>query len=417
MVTGLRGRSTGTVLAGVGVVVALALGGGLLLSAGNPIPPADEAAQRYTDLDAYNATYTVSYDEPGETRTVSVRNTVSPDSGTLRSEVLAPPGRAGNLRVYNGSVAWLYNATRNTVTRVTQADPQVVPRQRAVVRSIVAAANGEDPSPRVSPLPVVPGSESASAVENTTGELEASYDGTATVAGREAHVVSLTPAANATTSITEQTVWLDAEYFVPLRSNTTLEFEENRTVISQEVTEVSFEPTLPPGIFEFDPPGGAQPERTTAAVASYESRAALTAATSFPVPDPAVPEQFELSRAQLTVRSDRTGVTLRYASGLNVISVTAGNGSEFDTVTGEPVSVGNRTGRFSVSGQVGRVVWTCGSYEYAVAGTVLRETLAEVARSVADSADACVPATASDPAPMSALGASGASATAGTASR
>ncbi len=417
MVTGPRGQSTGIVLAGVGVVVALALGAGLLLSAGNPIPPADEAAQRYTDLDAYNATYTVTYDESGETRTVSVRNTVSPDSGTLRSEVLAPPGRAGNLRVYNGSVAWLYNATRNTVTRVTQADPQVVPRQRAVVRSIVSAANGEDPSSRVSPLPVVPGSESASAVENTTGELEASYDGTATVAGREAYVVSLTPATNATTSITEQTVWLDTEYFVPLRSNTTLEFEGNRTVISQEITEVAFEPALPPGIFEFDSPAGAQPERTTAAVASYESRAALAAATSFPVPDPSVPDQFELSQAQLTVRPDRTGVTLRYTSGLNVISVTAGNGSEFDTVTGEPVSVGNRTGRFGTSGQVGRVVWTCGSAEYSVAGTVPREALADVARSVANSADACVPATVSDPAPMPALGAAGASATAGTASR
>ena len=414
MVTGTRGRSAGVLLVGVGVVVALALGAGLLLTGGTPLPSADEAAQQYSELDAYNATYTVTFNEPGETRTVRVRNTVSPDSGELRSEALAPPSRVGNLRVYNGSVAWLYNATRDTVTRVAQAEPQVVPRQRAVVRSVVAAANGEDASSRVSPLPVVPGSEGGSAVENATAELEASYEGTATVAGREAHVISLTPAANATTSITEQTVWLDTEYFVPLRVNATLVFEGNRTVISQEATGVSFEPDLPPGVFEFDPPVSGDPERSTAEVTTYESRADLAAATAFPVPDPTVPGRFGLSRAQLTVRPDRAAVVLRYTSGVNVISVVAGNGTEFDTATGEPVRVGNRTGRFDVSGQVGRVVWTCGAYEYAVAGTVPRETLTSVARSVADSADACLPATASDPAPMPALDAA---ATAGTASR
>lgn len=412
MVTGTRGRSVAIALAGVGVAVALVLAGGLLLAGGNALPPADDAAERYATLDAYNATYTVTVERPGETRTVRVRNTVSPDSGKLRSEALAPPSRAGTLRVYNGSVAWLYNATRNTVTRVTQTEPQVVPRQRAVVRSVVAAANGEEPSSRVSPLPVVPGT-GGSTVENATGELEASYEGTATVAGREAHVISLTPAGNATTSITEQTLWLDAEYFVPLRSNATLEFDGNRTVVSQEATGVSFEPDLPPGIFEFEPPAGAQPERSTAEVTSYGSRTDLAAATAFPVPEPAVPSRFDLSRAQLTVRPDRTGVILRYTSGVNVISVVAGNGSEFDTAAGEPVRVGNRTGRFDVSGQVGRVVWTCGSYEYAVAGTVPRETLTAVARSVADSADACVPATAADPAPMPAMDTA---ATAGTAS-
>lgn len=415
MVPGTRGRSAGVVLAGVGVVVALALGAGLLLTGGNALPPADEAAQQYSELDAYNATYTVTLEEPGESRTVRVRNTVSPDSGELRSEVLAPASRAGTRRAYNGSVAWFYNATENTVTQVTQTDPQVVPRQRAVVRSVVAAANGEEPSSRVSPLPVVPGPESGSAVENATGELEASYEGTATVAGREAHVISLTPAANATTSITEQTLWLDTEHFVPLRVNATLVFEGERTVVSQEATEVSFEPGLPPGIFEFDPPAGAAPERTTADVTTFESRVDLAAATAFPVPDPTVPDRFDLSRAQLTVRSDRAAAVLRYTSGVNVISVIAGNGSEFDTVTGEPVSVGNRTGRFEVSGQVGRVVWTCGNYEYAVAGTVPQETLTAVARSVADSADACIPATASDPAPSPAL--ERAPATAGTASR
>ena len=414
MVTGTRGRSV-VVLAGVGVTLALALGAGLLLTGGNALPPADEAVKQYDSLDAYNATYTVTFEESGEPRTVRVRNTVSPDSGELRSEALAPPSRAGNLRVYNGSVAWLYNATENTVTRVAQTDPQVVPRQRAVVRSVVAATNGEDPSSRVSPLPVVPGPGSGAAVGNATGELEASYEGTATVAGRETYVISLTPAATATTSITEQTLWLDAEHFVPLRTDTTLEFGGNRTVISQEVTEVTFEPDLPPGVFEFDPPAGAQPERTTAAVTSYESRADLDAATALPVAEPAVPGQFELSRAQLTVRPDRAATVLRYTSGVNVISVIVGNGSEFDAVSGEPVQVGNRTGRFDASGQVGRVVWTCGDYEYAVAGTVPRETLTSVARSVADSADACVPATASDPAPRPALG--GASATAGTASR
>jgi len=209
------------VLAGVGAVAVLAPSAGLLLTGGNALPTADEAAQQYAGLDAYNATYTVTFEEPGETRTVRVRNTVSPDSGELRSRTLAPPGQAGNLRVYNGSVAWLYNATRNTVTRVTQTEPRVVPRQQAVVRSVVGAANGGDPPSQVSPLPVVPGSEGGEAVENTTGTLETSYEGPETVAGREAHVIALRPVANATTSITRQTVWLDTEHFVPLRTDTT----------------------------------------------------------------------------------------------------------------------------------------------------------------------------------------------------
>jgi hypothetical protein len=65
MVTGTRGRSAGVLLVGVGVVVALALGAGLLLTGGTPLPSADEAAQQYSELDAYNATYTVTFDEPG----------------------------------------------------------------------------------------------------------------------------------------------------------------------------------------------------------------------------------------------------------------------------------------------------------------------------------------------------------------
>jgi len=68
------------VLAGVGAVAVLAPSAGLLLTGGNALPTADEAAQQYAGLDAYNATYTVTFEEPGETRTVRVRNTVSPDS-------------------------------------------------------------------------------------------------------------------------------------------------------------------------------------------------------------------------------------------------------------------------------------------------------------------------------------------------
>jgi outer membrane lipoprotein-sorting protein len=408
MVPGTRGRSVAVVLAGVGVVTMLALGAGLLLAGGNALPPADETVQQYDSLDAYNATYTITSEKPAETRTVRAQVTVSPDSGAVRVEVLAPPDRAGNLRIFNGSVSWFYNATENTVTRITQPDPRVVSRERTVVRSAVTAANSEEPTSQVSPLPVAPGSGRDRAVGNTTGTLEGFYEGTETVAGREAHVVSLRPVANDTTSIAEQTVWLDTEYFIELRSETTLEFGGNRTVLTRNITDVSFEPDLPSGVFEFDPSAGTQPERRTGAVTAYESRADLAAATALPVPDPTVPDRFDLSAAQLVVRPNRTGAVLRYTSGTNVITAIAGNGSAFDTVAGEPVPVGNRTGRFDVSGRAGRVVWTCGSYEYAVTGRVPQETLVEVARSVADSADACVPATASDPAPTAALGASAA---------
>lgn len=378
-------------LVAVLLLVALVVGAGLLLTGGNPLPSGEEAAQRYGSLDAYNATYVVTYDEPDGNRTVRVRNTVSPDSGKLRSEALAPPAHAGNLRVYNGSVAWLYNATRNSVTRVTQPEALAVPQQRALVRSLVAAANGDGPSSRVSPLPVVPAGGAGSPVENATGQLTVSYDGTATVAGREAYVLAMTPAEGAETAIERQTVWLDTEWFVPLKTRATLEFGDNRTVVSQAATEITVEPDLPTGVFEFDPPAGAR-SAETAAVTEYDSRAGLAAATAFPVPDPTVPDRFELSGARLVVRENRTAAVLRYTSGVNVVTVLAGNGSEYDDLTGDPVAVGNRTGRFSVSGQVGRVVWTCGAYEYSVSGTLSRKTLADVARSVAARAEACGPA-------------------------
>jgi outer membrane lipoprotein-sorting protein len=382
------GGSRARVLLAVVVVAALAVGGGLLLTGETSLPSGEEAAQQYGSLDAYNATYVVTYDEPNGTRTVRVRNTVSPDSGELRAEVLEPPSRAGNLRVYNGSVTWLYNATRNSVTRVTQPDPQVVPQQQALIHSLVAGANGDGPSSRISPLPVVPAGGAGSPVENATGELTVSYDGTATVAGRDAHVLVLTPVEEADTVIRNQTVWLDTERFIPLKSRAVLQFGDDRTVVSQETTAVAVGPDLPPGAFEFTPPAGARSEGT-AAVTEYGSRAALRNATAFPVPDPTVPDRFELSGARLVVRPDRTAAVLRYTSGVNVISVLAGNGSEYDNVTGEPVAIGNRTGRFSVSGQVGQVVWSCGPYEYSVAGTVSKGTLTEVASSVAARAGAC----------------------------
>jgi hypothetical protein len=146
---------------------------------------------------------------------------------------------------------------------------------------------------------------------------------------------------------------------------------------------VTFNPDLPPGTFRFDR------DRLPAAVEetrfrSYDSREALAANVSMPVPDPNVPEGYELDRASYR-SDDPTVVTLTYERRADEppIRIWVNDDDRYVSADGTAVSVGTRTAWLARANGTTWVEWTADGYGYTVQGPVDNGTLVRIARSVA----------------------------------
>jgi outer membrane lipoprotein-sorting protein len=147
------------------------------------------------------------------------------DGGQSRVAWRAPPSIAGNVNVYNGSTLVRYNATANAYVRIGTEDVAPFKDGSGEIADVVDAAreNGEttvdEPPAGGAPLPAVPAGDSAAGSVDTDvdSRFEVTYEGTETVADREAYVIDY-DAVDASEGIVEQTIWLDTEYFITLKS-------------------------------------------------------------------------------------------------------------------------------------------------------------------------------------------------------
>ena len=352
---------------------------------------ADDAADRLAEIEDVSATReTVIEREDGTNKTVE-NVTLRPQTGEVRAIQLEGP-RQTDVRVSNGSVLWLYDEEKATVQVLDHQDPDGpaavdIQRLDRLLTQLHEATSGEPaPTREITPLPAVPAESSTNATGpvGVSGPYNMSYEGKEEIDGRTTHVVELTlagtgePVANYT-----QTLWLDAERYYPLQQRTAWIQGGERTTITTTYRNVSFDPGIDDGVFEFDPPADTTVERSeTADQQQYDSLSALRADATMTVPEPDVPESFMLVEATRT--DARIGsVGLQYVNATATLSVAKLDSVVPATTDGAAVTIDGKEGTYRDLGPTQSVVWNCDGNQYKVRGSGLpRATLLSVAESV-----------------------------------
>lgn len=232
----------------------------------------------------------------------------------------------------------------------------------------------------ISPLPVVPETSAAAGAPTATNDSVAvSFEGTETVDGREAYVLTVEPAGDS--AAFEETLWVDRETFFPLQRQTS--WTDGGTPVSVTTTyeNVSMNPGLDAETFRFDPPNDVTVETPkTPQTTAFDSVAGVRAATTAPVPTLDMPPSFHLTYATATDGRIH-GAGVRYAN--ETALVTAATYNRTVPIEGErTASVGDHEAVVDV-GPTTSVSWNCGDYRYTVRGqAVSAEFLVELARGV-----------------------------------
>jgi outer membrane lipoprotein-sorting protein len=363
-------------------------GCGALSDDGGGLPESDEIANTYESLDAYSATYVVtSSNGTGEQRRIEGEVIFRPgtDEGYQTVQSTNQPGE--QLIVSNGTVAWTYNKTANEVVR---SQSQQEDNRRRQIRRLVNRINrDESEQTGVPALPIVPlapgtGAGSGQASDDSINvSTTATYEGTETVGGREAHVLALE--SDAGTETGRWTYYLDTEWYVLLRSTTNVTVDGEQRNTAFRLHNITFNPEVSEDRFEFTPPENATViDSSDRGLRRYERRERLAADTDLQVPAPDVPEGFEFEGAQRFVGNLTESITLEYASDVATLTVSRQN-TTFEGPLGEneeEIAVGDRTGTYREFPGQKQVRWQCAETTQFVTAPLSRETLVDIAESV-----------------------------------
>ena len=367
------------------------------LSDDEGLPESGEIAETYESLGAYNATYVRNISAADGTTGRTVSEIVIRPGTSERYERTVSNGSTRTVSVSNESTTWDYSLPSQTVVQGLDTTTQRQ-KQHRQVRRVVARINNDE----VSTTPAFPLIPLTSGVGPDPSDLgistTASYEGTQTISDREAHVITLGSANDTQTERTwKWTYYLDTQQFVLLGTDFSLTTADGQVEASQRLRNVTFNPGLPDGLFDFTPPADAEVRSIGSNVQRqrYESREQLVDAADMQVPDPDVPATFELdeSRRELRLdtddvmrnRGDTEEVTLRYTSDLAVLTVSKQNLTIFDREpvgTQQAVEITNRSGIFTPLVGENRVQWQCPNASQTVRGPLSKQQLVSIAASV-----------------------------------
>lgn len=364
---------------------------GVLGGNGDASPPDEDVAEQFAELETLEATQVSNMDAGNATNQsrVLVRADFT-EPVRQYQRVLAPDERAGNRVVVNESASIIYDASDNAVTRVPRSTQMTVERGEYYASIVAAARENETvdaPDIGVSPLPVIPAEgPTASVPTDDIAGYSVEYLGTDTVAGRDVLGFRMTPASEAAIDIT-QTLWLDAEYYYPLKSHQTARLGNDTYEVRMHLENVSFNVDLPGDAFSFDPPENATVETLNVSTRTFDSRAALDRATELSLPDPEIPDGYEFDRGQ-RFGENVTQVNLQYTNGegdrLTVTKMDYVSNGSGGLGSGENVTVAGRDARYLTTGQANLLSWSCEETQYSVVATGLdKEQVVAVAESVA----------------------------------
>ncbi|MCD2199455.1 hypothetical protein LPA44_06025 [Halobacterium sp. KA-4] len=385
------GRQTLLAVAVAALLVTSGCTGLDVLADDTATPPDVDVAQRYDSLDTLEATRVTTVDSgntTNETRAlVRVDFTGNPPRRYQRT--LAPESRAGDVMVVNKSESLLYDTDENTVTHVPRSGG-ATRNQSAYLERIVASARSDDvakPSDGVSPLPVVPTTRTGPPIpENAIEGFEVEYIGTQGVAGRTAHGFELTAVTEAALTA-NQTLWLDSEYYYPLRTSYRLDYQNRTIEATSHLENVTFNADLSTDAYDFDVPENATVETLNVSTRTFDSPSTLRNHVDFSIPDPDVPTAYEFEEARY-LNGNLTQAALQYITAddqrLIVTKTISGPNATLGFRSGKHVTVAGHDGQYITTPRSKFVSWSCGDARYTVVATGLdEESLLTVADSVA----------------------------------
>ncbi len=359
-----------------------------LLADDERLPESDEIAETYDSLDAYNATFvfTASTNRT-ERQRITGTITTRPGTGESYRTVQSTSGSGERTVVSNGTVRWNYDESAN---RVFVAETRGEAGQRRQIRRLVNRIQTDDSEESSTPafpiVPFTPGVGTGGQQDSTGLNISttATYEGTEAVGQREAHVLAVESAGDSGTR-GRWTYYLDTEWYVLLRSTSNVTIDGTQTTSSYRLRNVTFDPEIPDGLFEFTPPEGATVDRASTAVERYDTREQLAAATDLRLPDPELPDEFELEQTRRIQANSSEYIILAYASDVATLTVSRQDRIRFDRPVDDGakrVEIGNRTGRYTQLPRQNLVRWSCDETTQSVRGPLSRATLVEVAASV-----------------------------------
>lgn len=367
-------------------------------------PPGTDAAASYDQLTGVTATVRTTMHHNGTISNTTQRLSFRIGQPGFRNEIVAvdrpasadrPSIGPGSLIVSNGTTRVIYRPSANQLQRADishRSSGRNHSQRRAHLRQLFAElrddANGtvRQPTPGINPLPAVPQPRPTSTDDGDEvvpwreANVTAQYRGTETVAGRTAYVVALRPVSDDTTLVAS-TLWLDTEYFHPIRSHRIIERGGERYEYTSTYRNVTFNPDFDADIFRFDA-SDLPANVSVVETAIYDSRRELVRDHDLPIPDPTLPDGYAFERASYR-HEDTTLVVLTYTNGTDAGTMRVAMRTEtHDTGRGQEVDLGTRTGTLSQFGSQQSVSWQADGRSYSVSGPVGNETLVAVARSI-----------------------------------
>lgn len=386
-----RLRSTLPIVAMIGVVLlaSLAIGVWLASEPSDAVPAFEDVEEQRANVDGLVGVRKTVLQRGNATSESVERVWLQPGTGSYRLEDVRDDPSGPELKVSNGSVLWLYDEDEHTAIRIDRANTARSSTDDRISRllAVVAETDGSTTGGRVDPLPVVPvASDREGESGGIAGQLSVEYNGTATVAGRDTHVLEFHSTANAAGVVSNfsQTVWLDQEWYVPLRRTTEYRRDGTPVTITVSYENVTFNPGLSATRFQFDPPADTSVKTDeTPTQERFVDIAQLQAAANYSVPQPSVPDSFELQQATRTVGRVRS-IGLQYANETATVAVSKSNLTWYRPRTeGRNVTIGAANATLRNLGTELRISWTCDNARYSVASTGLSaDRLIEIARSV-----------------------------------
>jgi len=378
-------------LAGLFVLATVTAGCSALSGANDELPSGDEVADTLDSLEAVEATMVSEMNVSGEQTTSRMSILTRPRTGEFRAEVLREDGQPGTLIVSNGSTMYLYNRTAD---RVQVVDVSGLTGLRtgsmASIAEIFEHLDGEsapaDTPASISSLPVVPAGAGGGASVSSLplyGNVTYDYEGTGTVAGREAYVVAVIPQGE-DPIVRNVTTWLDAEWYYPLKQTGQVTVGDANGSVSMTYRNVTFNPDVPDGAFTFDPPANATVEDSSdRQFESFESRDALASAANRSVPDPDLPPGYAFEEGSRITNPAGEQVSVSYAADDRSLTITVQpTGDGAGSSTGESITVDGRNATVTTLGERRIVELSCGDRTYNVIGNESRDVLVDVTASL-----------------------------------
>lgn len=249
-------------------------------------------------------------------------------------------------------------------------------------------------------------------LETLLEEYRLGYEGTATVDGRDAHVVEARPPIDETGRSIDlvvgdttyviplestddladldvsRTIWIDDEYRYPIKErNEVSENGETRYGLTVTYEDLAIDEGLEPETFSYEP----RPEATVVTDGPepdgiFESRAAAVDAVPYDLPEPDVPDEYVLDRVTVIEKAERFGTTTTlWYDDPNVVArelfVAVREVQRFKPEVLEEIEFDGRTA-YRRDGRIQSIFWACDDLNYEVSSLTDGDPLLEIASSI-----------------------------------